>query len=346
MSKKIKNILIIGLGSIGQRHYRNLKKIDKNFNFFALRKIKNSPELSNNNLIKKNKLDLVQKKIRELTEKECFKKKFDAVFICNPSSLHFKYAYKFATEGTSLFIEKPISHNLNGIYKLKNKIKKNKVICAVGFQLRYNKILYKIKKIIDNNLLGNIKRVEIFNQHFLPYHHKYEDYRIGYAARKKLGGGVLLCFIHEIDYSNFLFSKPKSVFCKSGNKSNLKIDVEDYANLKCEHSLNNQRFFVNTHLDFIRRKEKRNCKILFENGYVVWDLKQNILRIKHKQKTIQKISINISRNGLFKKQLESFINNIKYETKPVSNIDNGISSLEVVIQAKKSNKLKRTIFLD
>ena len=344
MSKKVKDILIIGLGSIGQRHYRNLKKIDKNFNFFALRKIKNSPELSNDNLIIKKNFDLQQKKIQQLNEKDSLKKKFDAVFICNPSSFHIEYAYKFAKKGTSLFIEKPLSHNLNGINKLKAKIRRNKIICALGFQLRHHKFLHKIKNIIDNNLLGKIKKVEIFNQHFLPYHHKYEDYRISYAAKKKLGGGVLLCFIHEIDYAIFLFQKPKNIICKSGSKSNLDIDVEDFADLKCEHFLNDHKFFVNIHLDFIKKKEKRNCRILFQNGEVIWNLSQNILEIKKNGIKLKKLLFNISRNALFKKQLENFIENVNYNTKPISNIENGISSLEVVMLAKKSSKLKKKIF--
>ena len=31
----MKNILFLGLGSIGQRHFRNLKKIDPKLNFFV-----------------------------------------------------------------------------------------------------------------------------------------------------------------------------------------------------------------------------------------------------------------------------------------------------------------------
>ena len=37
----MKNILFLGLGSIGQRHFRNLKKIDPKLNFFCIRE-KNS----------------------------------------------------------------------------------------------------------------------------------------------------------------------------------------------------------------------------------------------------------------------------------------------------------------
>ena len=36
----MKNILFLGLGSIGQRHLRNLKKLKSNLNFYAIRRKK------------------------------------------------------------------------------------------------------------------------------------------------------------------------------------------------------------------------------------------------------------------------------------------------------------------
>ena len=346
MLKISKNVLFIGLGSIGQRHYRNYSKIVKNCNFFAIRKIKKSPELNKKNIVKNLEFDLKKKNITEISETAAFKKKIDVVFICNPSSLHLKYALKFAKKNVALFIEKPLSHNLIGLKKLENKIKKNKVICAVGYQLRYHKFLSKIKKVIDTKTLGKIKKVEIFNQHYLPYHHKYEDYRKGYAAKKKLGGGVLLCFIHEIDYANFLFDIPKSVKCISGKKSNLEIDVEDYAKIKCNHHLNNHNFSVEINLDFIRKIEKRKCNIIFQQGQINWDLKKDELIIKKKNKIIKKYQSKISRNLLFKKQLEFFNKSIKLKSKPISNLDNGISSLKVAMTAKKSSKINKKIIIN
>jgi hypothetical protein len=46
--KKTINILFFGLGSIGQRHIRNLKKLLKNkVNFYAYRRTKHVPLLDN-----------------------------------------------------------------------------------------------------------------------------------------------------------------------------------------------------------------------------------------------------------------------------------------------------------
>ena len=97
----------------------------------------------------------------------------------------------------------------------------------------------------------------------------------------------MLCFIHEIDYVNFLFNVPKSLKCKSGNRSNLDMDVEDFATIKSEHSIDNHKFGVRINLDFIRKIEKRSCKIFFENGEIFWDLKLDKLIVK-KRKSFKK----------------------------------------------------------
>ena len=73
-------------------------------------------------------------------------------------------------------------------------------------------------------------------------------------------------------------------------------------------------------------------------------MKLDILEIKKNKKVIKKVQSKISRNSLFKKQLEQFNQNINLKEKPASNHENGISSLEVVMLAKKSSKLKKIIY--
>ena len=46
------------------------------------------------------------------------------------------------------------------------------------------------------------------------------------------------------------------------------MDVEDFAIIKSEHSIDNHKFGVRINLDFIRKIEKRSCKIFFENGEI------------------------------------------------------------------------------
>src|SRR3989338_4123125 len=98
-TRKHPKILIIGLGSIGQRHHRNLLALGYG-NVWAYD--------ANNKKIKDLRL-----KISTLTPSAL--QDFDVAFICTPNYLHMKHALLAARAGCDLFIEKPLSHSLKGI---------------------------------------------------------------------------------------------------------------------------------------------------------------------------------------------------------------------------------------
>lgn len=337
----MKNVLFAGLGSIGQRHFRNLKTINPKLNFFAIRKKKNSPKLSNKNTVLQSKFLSKENNIKEISLNEIKHHKIDTAFITNPSSLHLKYAVIFAKKKINLFIEKPISHSTKNLNILEKLIKKKKIFCAVGFQTRYDNNLNLIKKIIKSKKFGKIISVDIHHQFYLPFHHKYEDYRVGYAAKKKLGGGVLLCFIHEIDYANFLFNKIHKIYeVQYGKKSNLEIDVEDYAKFQLIYKIDNHKFPVNFNLDFLSKKLKRFCKIKFQHVELIWKLNENTVIFKKKGKSLKMLKNKQKRNDLFVKELKDVIRSFKNLQQPASNYMNGIEAVHVVDSIKKFGKFK------
>lgn len=332
----MKNILIIGLGSIGQRHYRNLKKINNKINFFSIRKKRNAPKLNNYNRVLKKKFIANKNGIKEIDFNQIDEFKFDLALITNPTSLHLKTAIIIAKKKINLFLEKPISNNTNGVYNLLRLIKKNKLICAVGFQTRYDDNLYRIKEIIKSKKFGNVQKCYIEHKHFLPYHHKYENYKISYASRKDLGGGVLLCFSHEFDYADYLFGKPKYVYSSTQKSDKLKINVESSATVIGNYPNNVKVIFD---LDFLKINPVRICKIQFDYAYIEWDLIKNQLRI-HKDGKIKNIKSKFkTRNDLFIEQMKQVLKSLKIKRNPKSNIYNGISNIEAIEKIKKLSKI-------
>ena len=117
-------IMFVGLGSIGQRHLQNAKKIFKNANFFALRVKNFNRIIKDTKLVKRDKLNNYYK-IKEIYSfKDAKKIKPDLTFICNPSSFHLDDAIRFAEIGSHLFIEKPLGANKKKNKKIKRYFEK------------------------------------------------------------------------------------------------------------------------------------------------------------------------------------------------------------------------------
>lgn len=131
------NALIIGLGSAGTRHARNLKKLGVKKIFSIINKKRRKEfNLSFINYYKNLNLILKEKEI-------------NFAVISNPTSKHLGIAKILSEKKIDLFIEKPLSHNLNQLKKFKEIAKLKKIKVAIGCQLRFHPGLLEVKKIFN-----------------------------------------------------------------------------------------------------------------------------------------------------------------------------------------------------
>ena len=125
--------LFVGLGSIGQRHLRNLIKLRPDIELLAVRSSRSAPVLSNTNQIINDVSIQSQYGVLEFDSlDEALNHNPDIVFVTNPTSMHIDVAIQAINSGAFVFMEKPISHNYDRVEELirieksfgKNKVKK------------------------------------------------------------------------------------------------------------------------------------------------------------------------------------------------------------------------------
>ena len=111
----MKKILIVGYGSIGKRHTRNIiSQTSHNVIIFT-----NQKHLNNIN----------NKRVKIFNNlEECLSEKPDIGFITNETAYHIETAIRLAKFGLDLFIEKPLSNSLKGIKSLQKIVKQKKLI--------------------------------------------------------------------------------------------------------------------------------------------------------------------------------------------------------------------------
>lgn len=317
-------LLILGLGSIGIRHAQILYDFGR-VEIAAYRTRKG---------IKKIPGDLENRIKYFFNEDDAFSWKPDFLIVSNPTKFHLKYLLKSIDYEIDALIEKPLMMNYNDIKPIEEKIKKRKNSIYVAYNLRFHPIASKVKEIIDSNKYGKVLKAESYVGEYLPFWHLYEDYRISYAAKKELGGGVLRTLSHEIDLGQYWFGDYYKIFADISKISNLDIDVDDSVDILAKMKGGEN---VRISMDYLNPSKEREGKIFFEKGMLKYDLLRNQIEftdyLTKKNKSVIKIR-NLGKNATYKSQLNSFINKHKGE---LCSLEKGINVMKIIKTCEESN---------
>ncbi len=326
-------ILVVGCGSIGKRHIRNLLSV-------------NAGEII--------ACDINDKKLNEVKEEFSIKafsdveealsiNKYTAAFICTPPSYHVVQALKFLEQDIHCFIEKPLSSNLEGIDDLINMADSKQRTVVIGYNIRFSPQLRKIKKLIDNDVIGNIFSLRASSGYYLPYWRPNEDYRKGYGSKEEQGGGIVLDASHEIDYIRYLLGEVEEVSAVCKKISHLEIDTEDFAEITMHHR---NGAYSQIHLDYLQTNYRRSCEVIGEKGMLVWDINERVLKqygMKDKEYQIHYEGLNANVNDLYLEEVRHFFRCIKGEEEPLVSINEGKRLQEIIMKIKESSDKKRVL---
>ena len=326
--------LVVGCGSIGKRHIRNLKAL-KAGNIIA-------QDISPEQLS-----EVKQKYGVEVYENvdDALSQKPDIVFICTPTSLHIAPALAAARRGCHLFIEKPISHSLEGVNELIEIVSQKGLATLVGCNMRFHPAIILMKELLDKESIGKVICARLQSGEYLPGRHPWEDYRQGYGANEDLGGGVILDSIHEIDYITWYLGDVSQVFCFSGKLSSLEIDTEDTAEILLQFR---SGAIAEVHVDYIQRSYGRSCQVIGEEGTILWDINERQVELYSAEtgewKTFPQ-AVDYDMNEMYIEELKHFLQCIEGKSNPVQDIKHAKWVLEIALAAKESAKAGNAIFM-
>jgi predicted dehydrogenase len=342
--------LFVGLGSMGQRHLRNLKQIMGDTAEVYAYRVKKNQFVLDNKLQIIDEIGLDDKYNVHVVEsmEQAWELGVECVFICNPSSLHMDILLKAAENGCHIFVEKPLSHNYENMEKLTELLSINKCISFVGYQNRFHPCIRKTKKLLEDKSIGRILMVNAEIGENVKNWHKYEDYRNMYACRKELGGGVVLTQIHELDYIIYFFGMPQNAYAVGGKLSDLEIDVEDVASVLLQYKVDGQILPISIQEDYIQTPPTRKCRIVGTEGKIEFDLlASELLVYDGLGNVLLHEKYNFERNDMFIEEMRIFLDAVNgKESKDVITLQEGAESLKVALAIKESLETGKVVCLE
>lgn len=326
--------MIAGLGSIGRRHLRNLLALGE----------------TDILLFRTHQATMPDEELRGFpvfTELgAALAQKPDGVIISNPTAAHMGVALPAARAGCNLLIEKPISHNLEGLQALRAELDRHQKQAQVGFHFRYHPVLRLIKQILEKGDLGRTLSAEAHWGEYLPGWHPWEDYRASYAARADLGGGVTLTLSHPFDYLRWLLGEVAWLSAATARASDLGIEAEDRSDINlCFTSAASAQ----VHLDYYQRPAAHWLEITCTNGFIRWENASGTAVVTNALTGSQETLVpppGFERNSMFLEEMSHFIRLCRGETDAECGLEDGVRALEIALAVHQSSaKENRRVYL-
>lgn len=332
--------LVVGCGSIGKRHIRNLLALGhEDITAFDV-----SAERRN---------EAAALGVRAIDDLDAHFRapaaaKTWAALVTTPTKLHVPVALRAAEAGHHLFIEKPVSDESDAeLERLACVVSERSLASLVGCNLRFHPGLRAAKSILASGRLGRVASIRAEFGQYLPDWHPWEDYRRGYSARKDLGGGVVLDAIHELDYVRWLMGPVTEVAALAGHQSHIEIDTEDTASILLRFA---GGAFGEVHLDYVQRTYTRSCHVIGDEGTLAWDFGAGgaVRLFTAEEKSWETLSgpDGWEANTMYVDELRHFVACVRGEEEPEQDITEARRVLELALAVKRSAEERVFVRLD
>jgi predicted dehydrogenase len=319
-------ILVIGCGSIGQRHARNLKAMADVI--VCERDVTKGQDFAQ---------ELGCAYFSDLDQ--ALSEKPDGVIIALPTQMHYAAALHVLINSKAfVLLEKPICIDLADARDLE---KNGKGRLFVVTNMRFHQAILALKEGLQEIGKPLFARAQFGN--YLPSMRPNVDYRQLYVTRRETGGGAVMDCIHEIDYLMHLFGPVKSVVAELDKVSAIEIEAEDYASLHLNHA---SGMHSEIHLDYVQKIKQRGCEIIGDAGTVIWrsigkapeHCKVEVFNASKGQWRTLIDTVSLDMNACYVSLVEEFINVIKGQASDIlADAGQAIAALACVHGAYRSS---------
>lgn len=296
-------LAIIGIGHLGSRHLKVCAELKSKVEIVGICDVKKDRTIK---LAEHYKVPYFKDHTQLLDQ-------VDAVDICVPTKYHFAVARDFIKKGIHTFVEKPITTTLAQANKLVDLSHQHNVKLQVGHVEHFNSAFQAIKRLAKNPLFIECHRLNRFPNRSLDI------------------GVVEDLMIHDIDIVLGLVKSEIKDIQAVGVK--VITPLSDIANARitfsngCTCNLTSSRIS-----DDVMRK----IRIFLKNTYISLDyVTQEAFVYKKNRRMITKHALPIQKEEPLKEELESFIDCVQNNKRPLVSGEEGREALRVALAIKR-----------
>lgn len=325
-------ILVLGAGSVGRRHARNLQSLGAAITCFdprADRLEQSQAELKNVDVFG----DLAG----------AFGREYEGVVIASPPSFHVDQAIACLERKLPILLEKPVSPDLESALRLRAVAARHSTPILLGYTYRWWPPLVHLRAALEEKAIGVLRHARFVMSAHLADWHPWERYQDFFMASRELGGGALLDESHFLDLMLWFFGEPLSVLGTVEHISALEITTDDNVDVIVRYPNN---FRATIHLDLFGRPHQKSITVVGENGTLECGFDPNLVRESISGREPQIHAFDCERNDMFLAETREFLGLVEGHGTPSCSLDDGLRVLRNVEAIRRSSREQRAVSLD
>ncbi len=311
---EVKDVLIVGVGSIGERHLRCFQGTGRA-----------NPSICEINRELREQVAKRYNVTKAYADLEtAFADSHDAAVIATPAHLHISMATSLTKTGTHLLIEKPLSISLEGVDSLGQKLGQQHLRTAVAYVLRHHPALRAMRDAIRSGRFGRpVELVSVCGQHFPTYRPAYRE--IYYTDRATGGGAIQDALTHSMNAGQWLVGPVDRVVADAAHQVLDGVEVEDTVHVLARHGDLMASYSLNQHqapneLVITVACEEGTCRFELHHHRWAWMTRPDT---PWQEEAIT----GIERDDLFIAQANAFLDVIEGQAEPACTFEEAVQTL-------------------
>lgn len=316
-------ILVIGAGSIGERHIRCFQRTGR-----AIVSVCEIDDVLRTTIVERYGLSAGYAGLDDALAQP-----FDAAVVCTPAHLHIRMALQLVDHGVALLIEKPLSTSLADIDVLIDRVSQTNLPSGVAYVLRHHPALTEMRTVLREGQFGRpVQLTYQGGQHFPFYRPAYREI---YYARHETGGGAIQdALTHMVNAAEWLVGPVTRLIADAEHCVLPGVTVEDTVHLLTRHGELPGSFVLNQHQPVNESTLTVHC----ETGSVRMESHRNRLLVSSEPggDWVEQQTYELERDDLFVRQADSFLDLLEGVHEPACTLAEAAQTLRVNLAALES----------
>jgi predicted dehydrogenase len=316
-------ILVVGCGSIGERHLRCLQRTGRatvtacDANAGLLQRITQQYGVTG---------------FADISA-ALAARHHDGIVICTPAHTHLDLALAGLKHGAGLLIEKPLSTGLEKVAAVRDEIAKAARFVGVAYVYHFMPWVQGARNVLRSGELGRPLHVSVATgQHFPTFRPAYREI---YYKRHETGGGAIQdALTHVANAAEWLIGPTTRLFCDAAHQSLEGVTVEDTVSV----SARNGGALVNYALNQFQAPNETVIQIHCEGGSVKIESHEQRFGVFRRGATAWEWhkSAALERDDIFIAQSNAFLDGLHGKPTDLCTFDEAVQTLKFNLAALES----------